>query len=236
VNGRVLPVLSRFFVASVLVAACAFVALTLAAQVAVSVPHAPWIACCAASVVLAWLVFEYCSRRAGEWFRRSEVWILAAACLVAHWAIVAWLSGHGQSGMSSPGDSRASLMALESGRICHMHQARDLNWSNYEVLLSALLVYELLIGLDVKHDGRFSADFIEKVRSWDDVERMRQLRAAVRRDWRKYPKLMVRKFCNVHGSHCRPFVFVPYSAVVVEWAVRHVRRLVPYSKEASDEV
>lgn len=80
----------------------------------------------------------------------------------------------------------------------------------------SLMVYELLIGLDVKHDGMFSGEFIKKVRSWDEPERKRQLRAAVKRDWRKYPRLMLRKFCNIHGSHACPAGAISHFSIMMQ--------------------
>lgn len=384
--------MSRFCVALVAIAACVFFSLMLVAQVCVTRPHLAWCAYYAAVVLLVWLVLEYGGRNLGHWFSRCEIWLLVFACLAVHRAMIAWLPEFGQVGMSAPGDSRAALMALDAGRICHMHHARDLNWSNYEVLISAFgalwsrslafgqmlngvchamvllpaygicrkvggkglarlaailiafsppvivysallaseclssmllfyaayfflkaldggrsygdlaltaamsgaflglsnlfkgigivftsaaaiclllwamreiglerakrglmvfcvligcqtlsqfagqqslaalagndamvngksdesfLVYELLIGLDVKHDGMFSGEFIKKVRSWDEPERERQLRAAVKRDWRKYPKLMVRKFFNIHGSHACPAGAVSHFSIMM---------------------
>ena len=73
--------------------------------------------------------------------------------------------------------------------------------------VESLIVYELLIGLDIQHDGMFSSDFVKRVRTWDEPERERQLRAAVARDWRKYPKLMARKCKRIrtilHSLLCR---------------------------------
>lgn len=380
----IFPTMSRLCVALVSAAACVFVSAMLAAQICVTRPHAAWCAYSVAVVSLFWLVLEYGNRNLGRWFSRCEIWILVFACLAVHRAMIAWLPEFGQAGMSAPGDSKAALMALNAGRICHMHHLRDLNWSNYEILISALgalwgrslsfgqmlngvchamvllpiyrisekiggrglarltvilvafsppvivysallateclssmllfyaayfflrvfdgehsygnlaltaamsgvflglsnlfkaigiiftcaaaiclllwtmrelglerakrafmvfcivvgcqslsqfagqrslaslagdveppssvggqqtesmLVYELLIGLDARHDGMFSGELIGKIRSWDEPERERQLLAAVKRDWRRYPMLMVRKFCNIHGSHaCR---------------------------------
>lgn len=387
--------ISKICAALVFVAAGLFVTLMIVAQVCVSKPHVAWCLYYVAVVMLVWLVLEYGKRNLGHWFSCCEMWFLVFACFVVHCAMIAWLPEFGQVGMSAPGDSRAALMALNANKICHMHQARDINWSNYEVFLSALgalwrrslsfgqmlngvchamtllpiycisrricgngiarlttiltafsptviaysallaseclssmllfyaaffflnamdcndahgnlalsaamcgiflglsslfkaigfiffvamaislalwimrgvgyerakkgiliffivigcqslsmfagqwslaalvrndelinrkneesvFVYEFLIGLDVKHDGMFSAELIKKIRSWDESERKRQLRDAVKRDWRCYPKLMVRKFCNIHGSHACPAGAIShFSKMLGDW-------------------
>ena len=387
--------LSKICTVLVTVAASVFFCMMLVAQVCVTMPHLAWCAYYAVVVSLTWIFLEFGERNLGRWFSRCEIWLLVFACLAVHRAMIAWLPEFGQVGMSAPGDSRAALMALESGRICHMHLARELDWSNYEVLISALgalwsrtlafgqmlngvchamvllpiyfmsrkvggkavarltailvafspvvivysallaceclssmllcyaaffflravddeqpygklalsaamcgtflglshlfrgigivfkfaaaaclvlwvmrkvgmerakralmvfcviigcqsitlfvgqrsisalagdveqpvvadgkpaeslIVYELLIGLDVQHDGMFSSDFVKRLRRWDEPERERQLRAAVKRDWRKYPKLMARKFCNIHGSHACPAGAVSHFSIMM---------------------
>ena len=390
--------------ALIFVAAGVFVSLMIAAQICVSIPHVAWIAYYVAAVALIWLILEYGKRNLGHWFSCCEIWFLALACFAVHYAMVVWLPEFGQVGMSAPGDSRAALMALNADKICHMHQPRDINWSNYEVLLSALgalwhrslsfgqmlngvvhimvlfpiyrisrqlcgngiarltvilvafsptviaysallaseclssmllfyaayffvkavdddssqgnvvfaavmcgiflgfsnlfktislifivamvvslvlwimreagyrrakrsimvfcivmvfqslsmfvgqwslaalardnelinretgesvFVYEFLIGLDVEHDGMFSAKLIKKIRSWDEAERRRQLRTAIKRDWRSYPKLMVRKFCNIHGSHSCPAGAISHFSIMIgDWPRKECGRYV----------
>lgn len=129
--------MSRFCAALVAVAACVFFSLMLAAQICVTRPHVAWCMYYAVMVSMAWLVLEYGERNLGRWFSRCEIWLLVLACLAVHYAMVVWLPEFGQVGMSAPGDSRAAFLALKAGRICHMH-LRELNWVNYEILLSAL--------------------------------------------------------------------------------------------------
>ncbi len=69
-----------------------------------------------------------------------------------------------------------------------------------ESALSGML-YELALGLNVAKegfwDGRLARSFLAK----SDRQQRDFVREMLLRDWRKYPKLMVRKFRNIHGSN-----------------------------------
>ena len=69
---------------------------------------------------------------------------------------------------------------------------------------SSTLLYELVLGLNVPTDGIYSSDLAMKFVGMDEAQRRRFAADVVKRDWRKYPGLMVRKFLNLHGSHLRP--------------------------------
>lgn len=69
---------------------------------------------------------------------------------------------------------------------------------------SSPLLYELVLGLNVHTDGIYSGDLARKFMGLDEAQRRRFAADVIKRDWRKYPGLMVRKFLNLHGSHLRP--------------------------------
>ena len=66
------------------------------------------------------------------------------------------------------------------------------------------LLCELVMGLNVATDGIFDGNLAMKYLKMDEPQRKRFAASVFKRDWRKYPKLMVRKFVNLHGSHMRP--------------------------------
>lgn len=69
---------------------------------------------------------------------------------------------------------------------------------------SSPLLYELVLGLNVSTDGIYSGDLATKFMGMDEPQRKKFVASVIKRDWRKYPGLMARKFVNLHGSHLRP--------------------------------
>lgn len=69
---------------------------------------------------------------------------------------------------------------------------------------SSPLLYEFVLGLNVSTDGIYSGDLAAKFVGMDEAHRKQFAVDMIKRDWRKYPGLMVRKFLNLHGSHLRP--------------------------------
>ena len=66
--------------------------------------------------------------------------------------------------------------------------------------MTSAILYELALGLNVENEGFFSWKFARDFSAMPVERQSESVKAAIRRDWKKYPKLMVQKFRNIHGS------------------------------------
>lgn len=66
--------------------------------------------------------------------------------------------------------------------------------------LPSALMYELALGLNVENEGFYSGRFARDFNAMPAERRSEAVKEAIRRDWKKYPMLMLRKFRNIHGS------------------------------------
>lgn len=66
--------------------------------------------------------------------------------------------------------------------------------------VSSAFLYELALGLNVENEGFYSGKTAREFYAIPAAKRGEAVRAAIRRDWEKYPRLMLQKFRNIHGS------------------------------------
>lgn len=66
---------------------------------------------------------------------------------------------------------------------------------------SSELLYELALGLNVAKEGFWDGRLARSFLAMSDRQQHDFVREMLRRDWRKYPMLMVHKFRNIHGSN-----------------------------------
>lgn len=65
-----------------------------------------------------------------------------------------------------------------------------------------VMAHEFVLGLNLKTNGTYDRELACKMLKGGPDVRKKLLKEAVRRDWKEYPALMVRKFINLHGSSC----------------------------------
>lgn len=65
----------------------------------------------------------------------------------------------------------------------------------------AVILYELALGLNVENEGFYSGKIARKFLSFTPEQQKSYVADMIRKDWKRYPMLMVRKFRNIHGSN-----------------------------------
>ena len=131
----------------------------------------------------------------------SSVFVIAAAVLLAIGALRSW--------------NRAFLLRLVAAALVFYPTYRCASHVGQMVLselvgtrqaavapgeVSSAFLYELALGLNVENEGFYSGKTAREFYAIPAAQRGEAVKAAIRRDWKKYPKLMVQKFRNIHGS------------------------------------
>lgn len=62
------------------------------------------------------------------------------------------------------------------------------------------IMYELALGLNLEKDGTYSRKLAHRLNAMDAAQQRAFVWDSIKKDWRRYPALMVRKFIGLHGS------------------------------------
>lgn len=82
------------------------------------------------------ILFEFCWRFAGDWYRKKEPWIIAGVFFVLYFVVFSLVPEMGQVKM--PWDSYPAQKSLTGGHFWTWHKDDAAYWVNYGYLLSAL--------------------------------------------------------------------------------------------------
>ena len=66
---------------------------------------------------------------------------------------------------------------------------------------SSPYMYEFILGLNLESEGMYSGALARKFLDMSEEQRTDFFKATIKKDWKRYPGLMVRKFRNIHGAN-----------------------------------